>query len=228
MKKQHGQMSEAFLTTIFLTLSGGFQDAYTYLYRGRVFANAQTGNIVLMSNRLIERDFSGAARYAVPLLFFVTGVFVCEHIRQCFRQMEKIHWRQIVMIAEIAILFLVGFMPQSLNMAANGLVSFVCAMQIQAFRKVNGNTYASTMCIGNLRSATESFYQFCRTGRPSVGQKTLQYFGVIFLFAAGAAWGGLSGRQFAERAVWFCCGLLFVAFCIMFIRDDYAAVREKL
>ena len=40
-------MSESFLTAGFLSLSGGLQDAYTYMSRGKVFANAQTGNIVL-------------------------------------------------------------------------------------------------------------------------------------------------------------------------------------
>ena len=53
MEKQiytRGQMSEAVSTGIFLTLSGGFQDAYTYYCRGKVFANAQTGNIVLMGS----------------------------------------------------------------------------------------------------------------------------------------------------------------------------------
>ena len=40
---RHGQMSEAFSTMVFLTLSGGLQDAYTYCVRGQVFANAQTG-----------------------------------------------------------------------------------------------------------------------------------------------------------------------------------------
>ena len=29
--KHHGQMSESFLTAVFLSLSGGLQDAYTYL-----------------------------------------------------------------------------------------------------------------------------------------------------------------------------------------------------
>ena len=50
--KPHGQMSEAFITALFLSVSGGLQDVYTYLYRGKVFANAQTGNIVLMAVKL--------------------------------------------------------------------------------------------------------------------------------------------------------------------------------
>ena len=64
-KNHHGQMSESFLTAGLLSLSGGLQDAYTYLARGEVFANAQTGNIVLMSVRLFEgaphRLFPGGA-----------------------------------------------------------------------------------------------------------------------------------------------------------------------
>ena len=45
MKPKHrGQMSESFLTAVFLSLSGGLQDAYTYLFRGKGFANAQTQN----------------------------------------------------------------------------------------------------------------------------------------------------------------------------------------
>ena len=47
------QMSEAFITSIFLALSGGFQDAYTYFTRDEVFSNAQTGNVVLMSTNLM-------------------------------------------------------------------------------------------------------------------------------------------------------------------------------
>ena len=41
-----------------LTLSGGLQDAYSYFMRDRVFANAQTGNIVLMSHALFSGQFS--------------------------------------------------------------------------------------------------------------------------------------------------------------------------
>ena len=56
-KKRRGQMSEAFCTAMFLSLSGGLQDAYTYLFRGKVFANAQTGNIVLLSSNLMDGNW---------------------------------------------------------------------------------------------------------------------------------------------------------------------------
>lgn len=61
-----GQMSEAFRTVMFLSASGGLQDAYTYIGRGKVFANAQTGNIVLMSKSLFDGDLSRFAHYLSP------------------------------------------------------------------------------------------------------------------------------------------------------------------
>ena len=70
----HGQMSDTFHAAVFVTLSGGFQDAYTYICRGQVFANAQTGNIVLLSAALLWGDWAVCLRYAIPLLSFVFAV----------------------------------------------------------------------------------------------------------------------------------------------------------
>lgn len=46
--KKAMQMSESIEVAIFLALSGGLMDAYSYLLRGEVFANAQTGNMLLL------------------------------------------------------------------------------------------------------------------------------------------------------------------------------------
>ena len=54
---QRRQMSDAFATAIFIILSGGLQDAYRYCCRGGVFANAQTGNIVMFSIHLTQMEF---------------------------------------------------------------------------------------------------------------------------------------------------------------------------
>ena len=132
------QMSEAFLTAAFLSLSGGLQDAYTYIFRGKVFANAQTGNIILLSRNICLGNWAAAMQYLVPLFSFALGVAAAEWIRLFYRDARKFHWRQIVLLCEILFLFTVGFLPNQLNMLANALVSFSCAMQVQAFRKVSG------------------------------------------------------------------------------------------
>ena len=151
------QMSEAFVNSVFLALSGGFQDAYTYNTRDEVFSNAQTGNVVLMSQHFMNREWQIGLRYLFPLLAFMLGVFVAENVQNRFKYAKKMHWRQAILLAEIGILAIVGFIPNAYNMIATVMVSFACAMQVQTFRKVGGYSYASTMCIGNLRSGTACF-----------------------------------------------------------------------
>ena len=150
------QMSEAFINSAFLALSGGFQDAYTYNARNEVFCNAQTGNVVLMSQHFMAGEVTAGLGYFFPIISFALGVWVAEKIQANYKYAQKLHWRQGVLLAEILILFTVGFLPTEYNMLANAMASFACAMQVQSFRKVNGYSYASTMCIGNLRSGTDS------------------------------------------------------------------------
>lgn len=114
--KHHKQMSESFLTAAFLSVSGGLQDAYTYIFRGKVFANAQTGNIVLLSQSIIDKDFVRAIHYLVPLLFFALGIAIAECIHVRFQRIQHIHWRQLVLVLEILLLLVVGFLPTRLNL----------------------------------------------------------------------------------------------------------------
>ena len=218
--RPHGQMSESMLTAAFIILSGGLQDAYTYLCRGGVFANAQTGNIVLFSAYLFDGDWAHSLRYLVPVLSFMLGIFIAECIHRHYKYMEKVHWRQLIVLAEIVLLFFVGFLPQEADTIANALVSFVCAMQVQTFRKVRGHAYASTMCIGNMRSGTDALCAYFHTHDREVLHKALTYFGVIGIFAVGAGLGALVTRAFAERGIWVSCALLAAAFLTMFIRTE--------
>ena len=173
------QMSEAFLNSAFLALSGGFQDAYTYNARNEVFCNAQTGNVVLMSQHFMAGELTAGLGYFFPIIFFALGVWVAEKIQANYKYAQKLHWRQGVLLAEILILFTVGFLPTEYNMLANAMASFACAMQVQSFRKVNGYSYASTMCIGNLRSGTAALSVYFREKKSKQLKQAMYYFGII-------------------------------------------------
>lgn len=211
------QMSEAFITSVFLALSGGFQDAYTYFTRNEVFSNAQTGNIVLMSTHLMMGEWMDVLRYLCPLLAFAGGVFFAERIHMLFKYAKRLHWRQGILLMEIIILFAVGFMPARLDLLVTALVSFACAMQVQTFRKVSGYSYASTMCIGNLRSGTEAFTSYLHTHDTEKLKKALYYFGIILFFGLGAGIGGNLSIRYGFHIIWVSSGLLLISFLLMFI-----------
>ena len=228
MKKvSNKQMSESLKIGIILALTGGFLDAYTFLVRGKVFANAQTGNIVLLGTNLFQGEFKQALSYLVPIVAFIVGVFITEFIKLKFKENEKLHWRQIIIFIEIFLLALVAFMPQSLNNLANIIVSFICAMQVESFRKINGIACATTMCTGNLRSGTELLFKYIKTKDSDLKQKSINYYGIDLTFILGAGFGALFTNYFKEKAVLFCCITLFIGFIVMFIKEDILIFKSK-
>lgn len=219
-KKRNGQMSESAPLIALLCVSGGFMDAYTYNCRDKVFSNAQTGNMVLMGQNFATLNFSAGFRYLIPVLAFAAGILCSELLRKRYQHYERLHWRQIIVLIEAAILFFVGLLPQEYNMPAVVLASFVCALQVQAFRKLNGSAYATTMCIGNLRTATDLLSNFLVHKDRKLLKKSLVYYGFIFIFIIGAAVGGVMTLRFQEQAIWCSSLILFVVFIIMFIEGE--------
>lgn len=213
MKKQ---MSDTLTVGLLLAIVGGFLDAYTYICRGQVFANAQTGNIVLFGIKIMDEDFGQALYYAFPIVAFFLGIVLAEMIKYRFYSHPKIHWRQIVLLLECLVVLCVSFMPAYYNMLCNIMISFVCSLQVESFRKFNGNPYASTMCTGNLRSATEHLYNYFHDHDEEALSKSLQYFVVIAFFIIGACLGAILTRMILFAATIVPAVLLFIVICIMF------------
>lgn len=211
------QMSESFGLGALLVLAGGFLDAYTYLSRGGVFANAQTGNIVLLGLNLFNGRSAACIRYLIPILAFTAGVLITEFIRYRLQRSPFLHWRQIIIAAEILLSITVAFMPQSWNTAANVTISFLCALQFDAFRKINQISCATTMCTGNLRSGTELLFKSVVQKDRLLFKHGLSYYAIDLIFVAGAFCGAFFTSLFQEKAVLVCSSLFFIIFLLMFI-----------
>ena len=70
MIRKPKQMSESMILGVVLTLAGGFQDAYSYNCRGQVYANAQTGNIVLLGQNIASGNFQTPSTTCSPCWLF--------------------------------------------------------------------------------------------------------------------------------------------------------------
>jgi hypothetical protein len=112
---------ESFSVGALLALAGGFLAAYTYLSRGGVFANAQTGNMVLLGIRLAERNWGGAVRYLIPIIAFAAGVLLAEWIQSALNGRANVRWRQGVLLLEIALLAFIGFVPAAAGTGSSTL-----------------------------------------------------------------------------------------------------------
>lgn len=194
--------SESLSVGILLALVGGFLDTYSYILRGHVFANAETGNMVLFGINLSEGNWSEAVVYMIPIISFFSGIMIAEIIKR--RYDRKIScWRIISIVIEIIAIIAVAFMPTSLDRIANALISFVCALQVESFRKINGNPYATTMCTGNLRSGTENLHHYFATKDKKWLHKSLHYFLIICIFIVGAYIGSVLSNNYGNLCIIF-------------------------
>ncbi|MDD3338922.1 MAG: YoaK family protein [Lachnospiraceae bacterium] len=215
------QMSETKLVIGLLAVAGGFLDAYTYICRGKVFANAQTGNMVLFGIHLADGEIETACYYLLPILAFAMGVVISDRMRMHYNKKSHFHWRQWVLFIEILALTGSIFLPQgNYDTIANTIVSFVCSLQVQSFRKIAGKACATTMCTGNLRSGTDLLNKYWSTKEKKDFRAAMHYFGIIAEFIIGAIIGAFLTTWFGLPAVLFAVAALLAVFIFLFYEEE--------
>ena len=220
------QKAETFYVSAMLAIVGGFLDAYTYIMRDGVLANAQTGNMVFMAINVMSGEWKQAFFHFVPILFFAIGIVIVEKIRFQKHAIPLFHWQQIVLVIECLILLAVSFIPSGpFNTAVNLAVSLTCSMQVQSFRSLHGRPFASTMCTGNLRSGTELFFLYTQTQDKTHLKACGHYFGIIGHFLIGVVLGAGLSHWVHEKATLLCCVILFV--CLLMLKKSTSQSAQE-
>lgn len=183
-------------TSVFLALSGGLMDAYSFLCRGKVFANAQTGNILLCSVHLVSGDFSKAFTYLLPIAAFSLGIALASLIH---RRFPGGVWVRPTLLLEALGLACTAFI--SYDAIANATISFVCGIQLEAFQRTAGCAAATTMCVGNSRLAVHFLMEYLYTRQRENLRKAGVYLCIIGAFILGAVLGDRLISAFAQKAI---------------------------
>lgn len=200
---------------ILLAIVGGFLDAYTFVGRGGVFANAQTGNIVLVGIYASKGDWRQALVHVPPILACVFGVIVVELIKKVSSQLVMLDWTQTVLVLEIIVLFIIGFIPNTVpNIVVTVTVSFVASIQVSSFRKLVDSPYTTTMSTGNLRSASQAAYVAVTQKNRESAIRSIRYFTIILSFLFGAFLGGLLTLSIGVKSIW---GVIIVLICAVIV-----------
>ena len=217
MDQDRSHIGESLLVACFLTFAGGLLDSYSYLIRGQVFANAITGNMVLLGINLSSAQWLNCGKYLFAISAYGAGILVANIIREKQRLPWGLSWKQFELVLEIAVLSSVAFIPTTgdWNLLVNGMISFVCAMQAIAFRHVHGLPFVSTTCTGNLRSGTNALFSGLFHHDPDEVKKARHYYLVIASFVAGAFIGAFIFRNASPYEVLGIPAVLFVVLLLV-------------
>lgn len=213
-----GKMAESLSIAMLLALVGGYLDIYSYLARGKVFANTQTGNLVLLGYNMAQGNLEKMIYYLLPISFFAFGVWLAKIIEYKVGEGKYFDWLHVLLGIEIGILFIVMFIPEGkFNVVANIMVSFICGLQVQGFRKVNGNAYSTIMFTGNLKNVAERFAHYSLTKEREALENGKVYLGVILMFVIGGWLGALTTGEYAEKAAGLINSVLVIVFVLLYL-----------
>lgn len=209
---------------VLLAAVGGFVDAYTFMTRDGVFANAQTANVVLFGIDMVQGNWRSGLGYLPPLVAFTVGVFTAEAMsRPAVVRLVRRPVRA-VLAMEIAVLAVVGFVPTSVpNAYVTVAISFVAALQVTTFRTLVDQAFSTTMTTGNLRSLSQATFHRIVDGDRAAGTRAVNFGAVVGGFFFGAVLGSVMVRILDTGAAWVAAALLLAALGL-FMFDEWRGV----
>ena len=215
---------ESIRVGIILSAVGGILESHSFLFRDGVFANAQTGNVALLALSILNSNFEASIKYTLPIVAFIAGVVLAELIKKFAPKTKNFNWHLGILIVEMAVLFLVGFIPKDcLNNVVTTSISFVCSLQISGFKRLKGLPYSTAMCTGDLRSASANMTNAVINKDKQAAFIGMRYVVIILAFFTGVLAGGIITDLIGKHTLWTCSLLLALACVFMIIKSSQKA-----
>jgi uncharacterized membrane protein YoaK (UPF0700 family) len=205
---------------VMLTSANGFLDAYTYITRGGVFANVQTGNVILLAIELRNGHWGPVLAHLYPIVAFLVGVALSAHISSGRMERFVAHPLRWTMGIQAVAFAIVGFVPTTVPSGYVTIpISFLAAMQFTLFRSIGDLTYIAVATTGNLMRFVEAAYSVL-VDKDSAARQAFRVYGtLIATFSGGAVLGAFASLYWGIRAVWFPAAFLAVTL-VFFIVDE--------
>lgn len=191
---------------ILITVAGFF-GAYTYLLRGNVFCNAQTGNVVLMGMALGSGEWWEALYYIIPISAYLLGSFISELVPGPVKRHFPLRWDTLLIAIEMLVVLILGFVPESAPVQISQVaINFIASMQYNTFRQSQGTPMATTFATNHIRQigiALAKEVKYLHTGNTAHREKLRKHFEMLIFFVLGAVVGTVLCSLFLGKALWF-------------------------
>ncbi len=215
---------------ILITVAGFF-GAYTFLLRGNVFCNAQTGNVVLMGMALGAGKWKEAFYYLIPISAYMFGAFVSELLPNPVKHHLPVRWDTLLIAIEMLAVFSLGFIPLSAPVQiAQVTINFVASMQYNTFRQAEGVPMSTTFATNHIRQIGVGLAKELKHFRlpdKTHRKKLREHFAMLIFFLVGAFVGTILCNLAYERAIWATLLPLGVIFGIFLYADFFSEKTLK-
>ena len=205
---------------VILSFVGGVLDAHTFLFRNGVFANTQTGNIVLLALFLNTNNTPKTTQCILSIIAFIVGVVLTELIKIKLKNRDVFNYVSLTLAIEILFLTIITTIPKNFhNTTVIVIISFICSLQTNAFKSLHKSPYSTTMCTGNLRSASSYLFYFIFKKSKEDFIVCFRYFIIIISFFIGALFGKILTNTIGVNTLLICSLFLTIALLILILHN---------
>lgn len=194
----------------------GFFGAYTYLLRGNVFCNAQTGNVVLMGMALGAGKWSEGLYYLIPITAYLMGAFISELVPNPIKHRLPVRWDTFLIAVEMLAVICLGFVPESAPVQISQItINFIASMQYNTFRQAQGVPVATTFVTNHIRQIgvgmAKELQHLHAEDKPH-RKKLTKHLEMLLYFFGGAVIGTVFCNLFLGKAIW----ITLIPFAVIF------------
>lgn len=169
-----------------MSFVGGIFAIYALLEHSNVFGSAETSNMILLVNDLLNWDLFHIIIRLVNLIVYATGITISLWLAKYHSTLQKMICIVIDAIAAVVLMLI----PSDIHpVMALYPVAFAMSIQWCTFRGIGNNPSATTFSTGNFRQLITNIFNYC-TERNNKYLTNIQFFTFTMLsFHSGVALG---------------------------------------
>ena len=204
-----------------LTAAGGVMDAWVYLAHGHLFANAQTGNVVLFAIHLAAGEVGDAMHFVPSIAAFAAGL-LSSRLAGAWLKERGLNSRNMRLCAECVVLLILALAVNGLpDSVVTACVGFIAAVQITSLSHIGSASFNTGMTTGNLRGAVSAAVAWWLDPSSKKDRAKAATLGWICLaFVVGALGGGVVTLRLGNGTVLVIAGLVALAILVTWRTPD--------
>jgi len=189
---------------LLLVFVGGFLGGFTHEYRGGVFANAQTGNLINFGVALSTGNVSKALHCFCSFIAYTTGAFTCQRAMDLCRKSGR-RWECILLTFELAMLVFLALLPSGAPFLITQVgINLMASMQYHTFKGVAGVNMATTFVTNHTRNLGVALEKTVFEHDPDQRRRIPMHLASLGTFILGVCCATVTGRALDGFALLIC------------------------
>lgn len=204
-----------------MSFIGGIFAIYSLLEHANVFGSAETSNMILLVNDLLNWDTFHILIRTISLFVYASGIIATIWMAKYHPDIQK----RVCMIIDCFAALILGLLPENIHpVIALYPVAFAMSIQWCTFRGVRENPSATTFSTGNFRQLVTLIFNYVTEKKPEDLSRIRFYVITMLSFHAGIATIYIFWSYFPHESIW----LVYVPLIFAFIQEIMIVAQKNI